>query len=520
LLTFFTKKVRGGLIRESMKLSGCMIVKDEEETIGRAINSLIGVVDELIVVDTGSKDNTPQIAISMGAEVYSIPWEDDFALARNFALSKASGDWILVLDADEELSAESREKVRDLLKSSTACMYYVKLVNFLTDDQNKEDASEAYIVRIFPRSPDIKYYKRIHEEVFSTQNLPRIYSDIVIYHWGYIETSKDRNKKTQRNISLLKKALAEDPNNPFFHYNLGVSLFVAEEYQKAQEQFFLAQELCKDLTQGAYLPSCYSLSAAIANRQNDYTLGKLLASKALKLSPTFSEAHYNIAKSYKGLKELAKAKEHFLLAIKYSSVPNLSMQDKGCGGWKAYCELGIIEYEQGNYGKALDFYYEALKLNPNSTLLINIAHCWKRLEALDEALYYFFEAHKIEPLRLDIIVDIIQLRLNMGQSSQLLSWVMELLEKEEYQKFPYLYWVAGRILRWQEKWKEAIKLFTSAINLEPAEHFYYTERAYCYWQLGFTLKASKDIAKAYSLAPSIVGSYPVSYLFLRGSEII
>lgn len=90
-----------------MKISACYIVKNEAENLARSIDSLQGVADEIVVADTGSTDNTMEVARQLGAAVYSFPWQEDFAAARNFALSKATGDWLILLDADEYLDRKS-----------------------------------------------------------------------------------------------------------------------------------------------------------------------------------------------------------------------------------------------------------------------------------------------------------------------------------------------------------------------------------------------------------------------------
>ena len=108
-------------------LSLCMIVKDEEETVGRAIKSVLAVVDEVVVVDTGSTDNTRLIVEGYGARVIDFPWTDDFAAARNAAIAAAYGDWILVLDADEVLEPIRPVELGRLLSNEDAIAYYARI---------------------------------------------------------------------------------------------------------------------------------------------------------------------------------------------------------------------------------------------------------------------------------------------------------------------------------------------------------------------------------------------------------
>src|SRR5436190_22371274 len=99
-------------LNPGQKLSLCMIVKNESKHLANCLESVDGVVDEIIIVDTGSTDNTIEIAEKYGAKVFHYKWHDDFGAARNEALKYASGDWVLVLDADEVLSDESKDKIR------------------------------------------------------------------------------------------------------------------------------------------------------------------------------------------------------------------------------------------------------------------------------------------------------------------------------------------------------------------------------------------------------------------------
>ena len=98
-----------------MKLSVCMIVKNEEKTLARCLYSIKDIADEIVVVDTGSTDKTTDIAQEFGAKVFSLDWKDDFSAARNFSLEKATGAWILIIDADEVLSKDVGDKLKTVL---------------------------------------------------------------------------------------------------------------------------------------------------------------------------------------------------------------------------------------------------------------------------------------------------------------------------------------------------------------------------------------------------------------------
>lgn len=214
-------------INPNQKLSLCMIVKNEEKNIARCLNSVKGLVDEIIVVDTGSIDNTIKIAKSMGAKIYNFNWIDDFSAARNYSIEKATGDWILILDADEEIPKESKNKIRSLLidnDSDSDICFQIRIKNL--DSLNSYIVSN-YMVRMFNNSSQIRYKGRLHEYIDLTPiNLSD--EDIYIIHHGYKDLAFAKTKQIERNRPLLKKIL-EDPNESE-EVKCGVKFYLGSSY--------------------------------------------------------------------------------------------------------------------------------------------------------------------------------------------------------------------------------------------------------------------------------------------------
>lgn len=203
-----------------------MIVKDEATTIGRCLESAHNFVDEIIVVDTGSTDNTKDIARSFGARVFDFIWCDDFSAARNFALLHASTDWNLVLDADEYITSFIKEEIQDFINNEAA-IGRIKIVSkFKTNCEEK--SAHALISRLFPRGTF--YSGRIHEQIMS--NLPHKRTNIVVHHDGYFE--KD---KFERNSKLLERELKENPYNAYLLYQLGREYKGHKDYSSSSEYF-------------------------------------------------------------------------------------------------------------------------------------------------------------------------------------------------------------------------------------------------------------------------------------------
>ena len=207
-------------------LSACLIVRDEAKRLPRCLRSLQGVVDEIVVLDTGSTDDTIAIARGFGAKVETFAWVDDFSAARNAALALATGDWVLAIDADEWISSAAGLSVRMAEKDVLA--YRIKLVNHL-DAARREPES---LTRLFRRRPDIRFRGRIHEQV--TESVAALvgegrgrwlaYESFVIEHDGYLESTKTEKDKRARNIALLERALSEDPGDTYVRYKLATEL--------------------------------------------------------------------------------------------------------------------------------------------------------------------------------------------------------------------------------------------------------------------------------------------------------
>ena len=204
------------------RISLNIIVKDEAGFIKECLASVKDVVDEMIVVDTGSSDSTPDMARSLGAQVHSFAWCDDFAAARNHGLKHCTGDWILSLDADERLDPRTKDDIRRCLAKDRVDIWYLRILNLY---QGTEAGDEVRLARLFRRVPGMKYVGRIHEQL--DQHLTdgvAGHSQARILHHGYDpEVMRSKNKQA-RNVALLESALRESEDGPpmlrsnYLHY--------------------------------------------------------------------------------------------------------------------------------------------------------------------------------------------------------------------------------------------------------------------------------------------------------------
>ncbi len=205
-------------------LSLCMIVRDEAELLPRCLESVRGTVDEVVVVDTGSRDATPAIARQQGARVFAFEWCDDFAAARNVGLEQATGDWILVMDADEVLAPGSGALLREAMRGPHGA-YLLDLEN-LTGESG-EERSRVRLLRLFRNLPGIRYEGRVHEQV--TASLERLELSTGtcaarLVHDGYMAARMQARDKHGRNLALLEAMRAEAPASPYVTYHLAKTL--------------------------------------------------------------------------------------------------------------------------------------------------------------------------------------------------------------------------------------------------------------------------------------------------------
>lgn len=187
------------------KLALCMIVKNEGQHLSKCLSSVKGVVDEIIVVDTGSNDNTIPLAESFHANIFRFDWISDFSAARNFGLSVCNSDLILYLDADETLDPVSVQEINKIKLSQSLAAYYCTVRSL--DSINSRDNSMRY-VRLFPNLPGIKFSGKVHEQIVPSLKEGKVNilsSDILINHFGYNVSADEKKNKANRNLTCFYK---------------------------------------------------------------------------------------------------------------------------------------------------------------------------------------------------------------------------------------------------------------------------------------------------------------------------
>jgi hypothetical protein len=204
-------------------LSLCMIVRDEAELLPRFLEHAQGLWDELVVVDTGSRDQTIPLLQQAGARIVERPWTGDFAAARNAGLELARGRWILFLDADEMISPELVAQIKALVADPQAGAATLQMRNLLPRGNHRQSG----LLRLFRNDPHIRFRHRIHEEVgtavqafLGRTGLQLRHLPGTVLHLGYVRERAQAKNKQQRDSELLWRSVGEDANDFYSWFKL------------------------------------------------------------------------------------------------------------------------------------------------------------------------------------------------------------------------------------------------------------------------------------------------------------
>ena len=345
-----------------MRLSQCMIVKNEERNIEKALSWGKGIVSEQIVVDTGSTDRTVELAKKMGAKVFYFPWQDDFSAAKNFAISKASGDWIAFLDADEYFPLEETKKIMPLLERCDKRGYYAVMSSWLQVGENESVFAGGTQVRLFKRSEGLAYRNRIHEELYFREDeiLPHAADAtelLAIYHTGYAGGDAQSKEKGERNIRLLLMELEEQPDNYHLMCYLGDSYLAGKESAEAKKWYYRAIERMPERLNDQDVlcaMTFWKLMTILVDENDEEALLKLYE-KAIRCLPKESDFDLVLGRFYANKNEFIKVASHLKRCL--SLLETYGNANKGMlvtgdlpGAWEL---LALSCYHTGELGECV-----------------------------------------------------------------------------------------------------------------------------------------------------------------------
>ncbi|HVX11705.1 MAG TPA: glycosyltransferase [Pirellulales bacterium] len=325
-----------------------MIVRDEEANLPACLDGIADLVDEMVIVDTGSTDETKAIAHRYGARVFDFPWRDHFAAARNEALERASGDWVFWLDADDRLDEEERRKLRALFNTlrDELAVWLLQCISPSAGDQAAMTVLEQG--RLFRHDPRVRWQYRVHEQIVPA--IERLggatyRSDIVVRHVGYSDALQ-RRAKLQRDLRLLALDNADQPDDPLTLFHLGWTHSLLGDAPAAVPVL----ERCRQVTPPnlAIVGKLHALLARSLRQTGQTDAALTVCRQGLAIYPDHAELLFHSGQLLAQRRRFAEAEASLLRLTAPAGNPGMAMgDDPGLRGYKGRCALAEIYRDWG-----------------------------------------------------------------------------------------------------------------------------------------------------------------------------
>jgi tetratricopeptide (TPR) repeat protein len=343
---------------KSIKLSLCMIVKNEAENLPNCLESVRSLVDEIVILDTGSTDDTIAVAEMFGAKIHRLEWPNDFAIARNHVLQYVTGDWVLVLDADETL----RPEIISILKQAIAQETYL-VVNLIRHEIGAAQSPYSLVSRLFRRHPAIKFTRPYHamiddsvEDLLKVESFWRVVQleGVAIDHTGYQPNVIAKQDKVAKARLMMESFLAEHPDDPYVCSKLG----------------------------------------ALYLQLNEPEIGIELLQRGLaapELDPgTNYELNYHLGAAYAEIPDLSQATHYYQQAMRQAIAPQLKLG--------AMHNLATLMQQTGELVMAEGLYGQVLQVDPNLVVAhYNLGMTLKQLGRFPEAIARYQQTIALQP---------------------------------------------------------------------------------------------------------------------------
>lgn len=337
--------------------SVCIIAKNEEKNMERCLQSIQNFDCEIVVVDTGSTDRTKEIAAKYTTKIFDFEWIDDFSAARNFSISQASFDWILVLDCDEWVEESSPEEFMSYARQYPAYIGRLKRKN-LMQNGDRQGIYTDMVERFFNRRY-FHYESSIHEQVTPLTSIRPYLFDIplTVLHSGYVGTKEEQSNKRIRNMTLLQRELEKHPDDPYYYFQMGQEYFCMDDYETAAKYY--SKVLSFDLN-----PSLEYLRLTIQAYGN-CLLHLDRIEEALQYEQIYDsfgntpDFVYLMGRIYYRSGQLIKAMSEF---IKATSMDN--PHTKGTNSFLCWYYMGLINEKLNNPDAAIAFYQKCEDFEP------------------------------------------------------------------------------------------------------------------------------------------------------------
>ncbi|HLD33395.1 MAG TPA: tetratricopeptide repeat protein [Candidatus Nanoarchaeia archaeon] len=378
------------------KISLCLIVKNEEKNIAQCILSIKDIVDEIIIADTGSTDKTMEIARQYTSNVFEVQWTD-FASARNAALKKATGDWVLVLDADEVVDQKNHNHIRAAVNDWTVMGYRIVTRNYTmntaitgwrplfdVDPLGKTPPGwyPSVKIRLFQRLKGIDFQGKVHEMVDKSVEAfgKAAVLPLVVHHYGTLE---DKTAKREMYSQLVRQKIEDNPNDSKAYFELGVQYKEMGLFPDAEQMIIHSIQLKEEsyhqrLNLAVVQQKLGKFDKAIEN----YML-------VLQKNPVNADAYFGLGYCAFVSKEMEKATEYFAKTIEHNPYHV-----------EAYINLGALYEKSGNFEEAERILLKALEIVPkHARAHYNLGVVYEKNEDYDKAVEQYREAVQFNYVR-------------------------------------------------------------------------------------------------------------------------
>lgn len=443
-------------IKKAVSLA--MIIKDEEEMLEQCLMSIKDIVDEIIIVDTGSKDNSIAIASKFTDKIFNYEWDNNFSNARNYSIEKCTRDWIFFMDADDYFNPRDKNKFLKLIESSDKEGYFFVTKNYI--DLNRKDKYSTNLnIRLIRNKDRYEFVGAIHEQLVEKRNKTLDISlfstvDISIEHKGYLKAVMEKKQKKERNINILEEELKKDPKNIFMNFNMGNEYLSLENYNKALEYYDISYKNSTEVR--GFTHKLLLRMVVCYNELKEFKKAIKFAEEAIKIFPKFTEVYYMLGTIFEKERKYTLAIESYEKAIDIGESSIDIKVINGCGTILAFKALGKIYKNFRDYKKAKINYKKAMEYNKNKLEdYYNFIYCL--LKELDNEHLFIDVLKKSEKIGYIQGLIVTNLLIDEGFMDAGIDFVEELSSE----KTDHYYFLKGKALFYKNEFENVIKVFKS-----------------------------------------------------------
>jgi tetratricopeptide (TPR) repeat protein len=524
-----------------VRISLCMIVKNEEEHLARCLRSAKELVDQIIVVDTGSADRTVEIAESFGAEVYHHAWEGDFSKARNISMGYADCDWILIMDADEELEIKDIPIIRHAVQEADFKVIAISVYNYSA--QKELYTSFLPSNRLVRRDAGGYYEGIVHNQLRIPDDDGSLRIPARLYHYGYGLAPEVMERKVARSMALLEQQLEKNPDHGFAHFNIAqllrgqVNDDIDAQMDKVIAHASRAVELCDPTdpkVQHIHVMALHQLVTAYINK-NAFDEAERYAHRALEQKPGYLDVILSLGHIHSMAGHLEDARRYYLEYLDKQRVYNeheeidqvilLHLRSRH----NAFYGLGLVAMMADNAREAADWFEKCLGesdqyLDTHYRLGVALYHLGETERAQREierelALHpdnqeartaltdLFRHQHKATELRQCLEVGVTmndsdpESRLGLARidlNEQRFESALEHLDASQTDREDRttLLLMRAEALYGLARWSETARVFAEYLELVPDDQAVINDLGNCHYQLGEFAKAEQYYRRA------------------------